>query len=118
MAPAVLTPPKPEVSARIDRGDDGLRGGGFGDGGRDDARDWSVPVRAYRTGMWMALVAIVMLFAAFTSALVVRKGLSNDWVTTALPRVMYLNTAVLLISSFTLELSRRSLAAGFLERFV
>jgi cytochrome c oxidase subunit 3 len=121
MAAAVLTPTKPEVSTRIDRGggsSDGFRGGGFGGGGRDDARDWPVPVRVYRTGMWMALVAIVMLFAAFTSAMVVRKGLSNDWVTTALPRVSYLNAAVLLISSLTLELSRRSLAAGFLERFV
>jgi cytochrome c oxidase subunit 3 len=60
----------------------------------------------------MALAAIVMLFASFTSALVVRRGLSNDWVPTALPRILYLNTVVLLISSLTLEASRRSLTVG------
>jgi cytochrome c oxidase subunit 3 len=65
----------------------------------------------------MALAAIVMLFAAFTSALVVRKGMSNDWINTAIPRVLYLNTFVLLTSSFTLELSRRSLSAGSVDRF-
>jgi hypothetical protein len=30
--------------------------------------------------MWMAMAAILMLFAAFTSALIVRQGISTDWV--------------------------------------
>jgi cytochrome c oxidase subunit 3 len=59
--------------------------------------------------MWMAMAAIVMLFAAFTSALIVRQGISTDWAPTALPHILYLNTAVLLASSLTLQLSRRSL---------
>lgn len=67
--------------------------------------------------MWLALAAIVMLFAAFSSALVVRKGLSNDWVATGLPRILWLNTLVLVASSLTLELSRKSLAVGLGERF-
>jgi cytochrome c oxidase subunit III len=67
--------------------------------------------------MWVGLAAIVMLFAAFTSAMVVRKGISNDWVPTELPRVLWLNTAILLASSATLERSRRSLAAGVVDRF-
>lgn len=114
MAPATLTPTKPDAPVRID--DSGRNGGGFGGGGlggdgRDDARGWpAVPAQAYRTGMWMALVAIAMLFASFTSALVVSKGISNDWVKTPLPRLLYLNTLVLLTSSLTLELARRSLA--------
>jgi cytochrome c oxidase subunit 3 len=65
----------------------------------------------------MGLAAIVMLFAAFTSALVVRKGMSTDWVSTALPPVIYLNTFVLLSSSLTLEISRRSLKSGHEGRF-
>lgn len=67
--------------------------------------------------MWVALSAVVMVFAAFTSAMVVRKGISNDWVYTELPRVLWLNTVVLIASSVTLELSRRSLAAGSVDRF-
>jgi cytochrome c oxidase subunit 3 len=62
--------------------------------------------------MWMGIAGIVMIFAAFTSALVVRRGLSTDWVPTALPHILFLNTGVLALSSFTLELSRRSLRGG------
>ena len=62
--------------------------------------------------MWVALGAIVMLFATFTSALVVRKGLSGDWKPTLMPAVLWLNTLVLVSSSLTLERARRSLAAG------
>lgn len=115
MAPAVLTPTKSQAPASTD--DAGANGfGGFnrsGDGGGGGSEhEWTVPARAYRTGMWMALAAITMLFAAFTSALVVRKGISNDWAPTALPHILWLNTAVLLSSSLTLELARRSLASG------
>jgi len=113
----VLTPAKPQAPGDTDnirRNGDGFGGGDrFGGGdGEPDSGGWAGSVRVYRTGMWMALAAIVMLFAAFTSALVVRKGLSNDWVATALPRVLWLNTAVLIASSVTFEFSRRSLAAG------
>jgi cytochrome c oxidase subunit III len=89
--------------------------GGFGGG---NSRPWSVPARAYRTGMWMALVGITMLFAAFTSAMVVRQGISNDWAHTALPRVLWLNTAILLASSATLELSKRALGRDNARRFM
>lgn len=104
---------KPETPIRIDRG--GPSGGGFGGdgfGGAEfgEARPWRVPDRAYRTAMWMGLTSIVMLFAAFTSALVVRKGLSDDWVSFAIPRILWLNTAVLLASSGSLEIARRALA--------
>jgi cytochrome c oxidase subunit 3 len=75
-------------------------------------QDWRVPARTYRIGMWMGLVAIVMLFAAFTSAMIVRRGASNDWTSIALPRLLYFNTLILLASSVALEISRRALAAG------
>jgi len=58
------------------------------------------------------LAASVMLFAAFTSAFFVRRGLGNDWVDTPLPRILWLNTAVLLVSSVAIELARRALRSG------
>jgi cytochrome c oxidase subunit III len=91
--------------------------GGPGGEGWGDAGHWSVPAHTYQTGMLMALAGIVMLFAAFTSAMVVRKGLSTDWARTVLPQILYLNTAVLIASSVTLELSRRALTDGRPERF-
>ncbi len=63
------------------------------------------------TGVWIGIFAIVMSFAAFTSALIVRQGASPDWRHFALPRLLYVNTAVLLASSFTLGLARRRLAS-------
>jgi cytochrome c oxidase subunit III len=48
-----------------------------------------------------------MFFAAFTSSMIVRQGVTPDWLHFSLPRVMYVNTLILLASSFTLELARR-----------
>jgi cytochrome c oxidase subunit 3 len=62
------------------------------------------------TGIWVALAAISMSFAALTSALVVRRGGAVDWRHFTLPSVLYLNTVVLLASSITLELGRRRIA--------
>jgi len=53
-----------------------------------------------------------MSFAALTSALVVRQGAATDWQGFALPRVLYASTLVLLLSSVTMEFSRRRLLAG------
>jgi len=62
------------------------------------------------TGIWVGLAAIAMSFAAFTSALIVRQGGSTDWRHFILPRVLYLNTLALFISSVTLEIARRRFA--------
>ena len=62
------------------------------------------------TAIWVVLFAITMMFAAFSSALFVRKGSSLDWRTFALPSILYFNTFLLLASSVTLEISRRRVA--------
>jgi cytochrome c oxidase subunit 3 len=69
------------------------------------------------TGLMVLLAAVVMFFAAMTSAFIVRRGLSNDWVTTRMPGLLWLNTIVLLASSAMLEMARRALKAGRRESF-
>jgi len=69
------------------------------------------------TGLMVLLAAVVMFFAALTSAFIVRRGLSNDWITTRIPSLLWLNTALLLASSAVLELARRALKAGKRESF-
>jgi cytochrome c oxidase subunit 3 len=65
-----------------------------------------------RTGVWVALAAITMMFVAFTSALFVREGSSStDWHHLAIPKILFLNSLVLVASSLTLELARRHVAA-------
>ncbi|ABF39444.1 cytochrome c oxidase subunit III [Candidatus Koribacter versatilis Ellin345] len=64
-----------------------------------------------RTGVWVGLATIAMMFAAFTSAVVVRKGASNDWTHIVLPNILLLNSAVLVASSITLEIARKKVKA-------
>ncbi len=64
-----------------------------------------------QTGVWVAVSAIAMSFAALTSALVVRQGSGADWQRFALPRILYLDTLILIASSYTLELARKRFAA-------
>jgi cytochrome c oxidase subunit 3 len=86
------------------------RGGGFGGGGGPDGRGASR--RASMTGLMVLLAATTMAFAAFTSAFVVRRGISDDWVALRLPPIVWVNTAILLASSLMLELARRALKTG------
>jgi cytochrome c oxidase subunit III len=50
-----------------------------------------------------------MTFSAFISAVIVRRGLGTDWQHLPLPRVFWLNTGVLIVSSIVLDLARRQL---------
>jgi cytochrome c oxidase subunit III len=69
------------------------------------------------TGLMVLLAATTMVFAAFTSAFWVRRGMSNDWVAFQIPRILWLNTAVLIVSSVLLELARRALHHGRRSEF-
>jgi cytochrome c oxidase subunit 3 len=64
----------------------------------------------------VVLASITMTFAAFTSALIVRQGSASDWRHLSLPGILYLNTAVLLASSVTLEIARRQVGAFMRKR--
>jgi cytochrome c oxidase subunit 3 len=61
--------------------------------------------RAAQTLLFAFLATVVMLFAGFTSAWLIRRT-GSDWGRLELSPLAYVNTAVLLVSSFTLELAR------------
>jgi cytochrome c oxidase subunit 3 len=50
-----------------------------------------------------------MLFTALSSAYIVRAASSSDWQPLVLPRLLWLSTALIIISSGTLEAARRKL---------
>jgi len=111
MATTVHEPPQIDPRKLPDAGHSG--NGGWrnlapADGDLRVVQDYSPP--ASSTGIWVVLFAITMMFAAFTSALVVRKGASLDWRHFTLPSILYFNTVLLLASSVTLEVSRRRVA--------
>jgi cytochrome c oxidase subunit 3 len=101
----------------------GGSGGGAGDGRGDDGSGRgggaapAVPLHAYYTAIWLALAAIIMFFMALVSALIVRKGIGGDWRQIALPKVLWLNTLVLVASSLTLERARRAFAGDDAAQF-
>jgi len=111
MATTVHEPPKIGERRQPSQAADGSgNGGGFrnlvpSDGHLRAVRDSSSPPAS--TGIWVVLASITMTFLAFTSALIVRQGAALDWRHLTLPRVLYLNTLVLLASSVTLEVARR-----------
>jgi cytochrome c oxidase subunit III len=94
---------------------DAGRGGGTDvpAGGDDDGEGAGgsngIPQRAYFTVIQLGLAGIVMFFMALTSSFLVRKGLGNDWVSFNFPRILCLNTLILLGSSFTIQVARRHL---------
>jgi cytochrome c oxidase subunit III len=80
---------------------------GVGDPGRRGSSR-----RASFTGVCLLLAAVLMFFAAFTSAFLVRRASSEDWGRLPLPALVWWNSAALLASSFALELARRALRSG------
>ncbi len=113
MATTIHEPPKIEEAGKT-RPQNGSGNGGWRplvpEGGDPRlAQEYAPPPAS--TGIWVALAAISMSFAALTSALVVRKGGAPDWRHFTLPSILYLNTLVLLASSVTLEIGRRRVAA-------
>ena len=102
-------PPVPPAGG----GDDG-RGGG-------DIPNYGARLRRARLGLICAIATVCMVFISLTSAYIVRKGLptfdgaSNtyvrDWGRVDLPWLLLaINTAVLLVSSVSMELARRKAA--------
>ena len=59
-----------------------------------------------KLALWMFLATVTMLFAAFTSAYIVRRS-GTDWRQLALPSILWLNTAVLGASSVAVEVAQR-----------
>lgn len=101
------------------------RDGGDNDGFEYGSFSFEMRLRRARLGMGVALAAIVMIFVSFTSAYVVRQGLPtldprtgtlvHDWISVRLPRLLLINTIVLLFSSVTMELARRRMTHEMTE---
>ncbi len=134
--PATLTPPQLEPRRVIDTprdADNGAGGrppvdkrtGGNGDDGGDDFERAAAGRRGprerlatARIGLAFSLFGILLIFVGLVSAFLVTKSsyhvdaydrVINSWLPTALPTILWLNTAVLFISSVTAELARRAM---------
>jgi cytochrome c oxidase subunit III len=85
-------------------------GGGGGDGDRG-GRPRKPPQRRYSTAIKLGMTSILMFFMVLCCAFVALKHVSTAWMPLHLPKILWLNTAILLVSSFTLQKARQRLSA-------
>jgi cytochrome c oxidase subunit III len=110
--PEVQPEPQEEVLAPSTGGNGpGFRGGDIDDGNDDwrarfYARNRPVPPDVYRAGIFYGIASIVSLFATLTAMLTIRWVGSREWRPIQLPEILYANTAILVVSSFALQLAR------------
>ncbi len=62
-------------------------------------------IHPHKFTLWIALASIVMMFTGFTSAYIIKRNLAN-WVTFDLPKIFWYSTAVIILSSITIIISR------------
>jgi len=65
--------------------------------------------------LWLFIVTIVMLFAAFTSAYIVRKA-DGEWLLFSLPSIFAYSTALILLSSVTMQWAYSLVKKGLIEK--
>lgn len=73
-------------------------------------------IHPHKFTMWIALGSIVMMFAGFTSAYVVKRSQSN-WLEFNLPPVFWFSTFTILLSSVTIHLALKSFKARNMMRY-
>src|SRR6476646_8155414 len=85
-------------------------------GGDGDFGDSSspFPLSKGQIGTWILLTAVIMLFAGLSSAYIVLRGVPS-WQNIELPSLLWPNTAILLLSSLAIELSRRDIRRNDIE---
>ncbi|TPE42564.1 cytochrome c oxidase subunit 3 [Pontibacter mangrovi] len=57
--------------------------------------------------LWLIIISIIMMFAAFTSAYIVRREEGN-WLEFELPTILLVNTIVIVLSSVTMQLAHNA----------
>ena len=73
-------------------------------------------IHSHKYAFWMCVVGIIMMFAALSSAYVVRRAAGN-WYEFRLPDIFWFNTGVILLSSLTIHFSYDAFKKGLENRY-
>ncbi len=65
-----------------------------------------------RIGLWLFMAVVTSLFALFLTAYSMRMHHSIGWCHLTIPRILWLNTAILLAASFALQLASNAVSRG------
>ncbi len=66
--------------------------------------------------MWLGIGSIIMMFAGFTSAYIVRRA-GGNWVEYKLPDLFWVSTVVILLSSITLYIAHKAFKSDNRQRY-
>ncbi len=70
----------------------------------------------FKFTLWVAIGSIVMMFAGLTSAFIVKSNQTN-FTQVTMPKVFWVSTAVIIISSITLQMALRSFKQREMSRY-
>ena len=90
--------------------------GGGGEGDKGGPRRKPSQSR-YATAIKLGMISILVFFLAPSVAFIILEQTNKSLVALHLPKILWLNTAILLLSSFTLEKARRRLLTGDFRGF-
>ena len=130
--PSIFTPIPSDVERKapgtggkppVDRRPTGGGGGGGDDDWRSPRRGPREALNRIRTSVFIILAGDMMFFVALVAAFYARQLSTHmdprtmqqigDWHPILLPRILYLNTALLALSTVTMELARRHIFREF-----
>lgn len=73
-------------------------------------------IHPHKFTLWVAIGSIIMMFAGLTSAYIVKSNQAS-WQTIVIPRIFWYSTAVILISSLTVQMSLRAFKDREMNRY-
>jgi cytochrome c oxidase subunit 3 len=79
-------------------------------------RDRGNRIHPHKFTLWIAIASILMMFAGLTSAYIVKSGQAN-WEEVKTPQVFWYSTAVILLSSVTIQMALRSFKQREMNRY-
>src|SRR5258708_16090053 len=85
-------------------------------GTTETVNDQRKKIHPHKFTLWVALGSIIMMFAGLTSAYIVKRD-APGWTTFAIPRAFWYSTAVILVSSLTVQMALRSFKERAMLRY-
>ena len=73
-------------------------------------------IHPHKFTLWVGIGSIIMMFAGFTSAYIVKRNLAN-WITFDLPVIFWYSTAVIILSSLAMMISRNFFKQGEMAKY-
>mgnify|MGYP000858663914 CR=1 FL=1 len=64
-------------------------------------------IHPHKFAMWLGIGSIIMMFAGLTSAYIVKQS-QAEWTTVVVPKIFYYSTAVMLVSSLTMQMALKA----------